>query len=425
MNLKSINNLFLLIILQFTIISCSKIDLINKKTSNIEIVETDNIETSDSIEENIFNQQNEYSDFYNRNNYFNWQESLKLKKIYNISFGNKFDIASTSPSNFIISNNFIYYVDNKSKFIKLDIDAKHKVFEVLLEKEIDSNLTLPTSLIKSKDFFYVGFGNGTIIKIGNDGKKYWQKNFNDLLRTPIRLVNDNVILLFNSNKIISLNSTNGNVIWEFIYELNNKPSLSSGGQILVKHNLIFFVIPNGRIVVIDSIVGEPIDHSFLTDFMQKNILNFSYEVKLHIYDEFFSLIEDNMIFYTYDLNNEEFLLYEEKIYLLKSIYFSNNSLLALGNNNLLTSYNLKNKNIFWKVDLSKYLSKKDTIVESYVINNNILLFFSTGKIIQLNKLNGEVLFKQDLNLTNVDLVTAQGNYFILNQSNGKAFFYIQ
>ena len=425
MNLKSINNLFLLIILQFTIISCSKIDLINKKTSNIEIVETDNIETSDSIEENIFNQQNEYSDFYNRNNYFNWQESLKLKKIYNISFGNKFDIASTSPSNFIISNNFIYYVDNKSKFIKLDIDAKHKVFEVLLEKEIDSNLTLPTSLIKSKDFFYVGFGNGTIIKIGNDGKKYWQKNFNDLLRTPIRLVNDNVILLFNSNKIISLNSTNGNVIWEFIYELNNKPSLSSGGQILVKHNLIFFVIPNGRIVVIDSIVGEPIDHSFLTDFMQKNILNFSYEVKLHIYDEFFSLIEDNMIFYTYDLNNEEFLLYEEKIYFLKSIYFSNNSLLALGNNNLLTSYNLKNKNIFWKVDLSKYLSKKDTIVESYVINNNILLFFSTGKIIQLNKLNGEVLFKQDLNLTNVDLVTAQGNYFILNQSNGKAFFYIQ
>ena len=32
-------------------------------------------------------------------------------------------------------------------------------------QEIDSNLTLPTSLIKSKDFFYVGFGNGTIIKI--------------------------------------------------------------------------------------------------------------------------------------------------------------------------------------------------------------------------------------------------------------------
>jgi len=424
MNLKNINNLFLLIILQFTIISCSKIDLINNKTSNIELVENDNIETSDSIEENTFNQQNEYSDFYNRNNGFNWQESVKLKKIYNISFGSKFDIVSTSPSNFIISNNFIYYVDSKSKFIKLDIKEKHKVFEVLLENEIDSSLTLPTSLIKSKDYFYVGFGNGTIIKIGNDGKKYWQKNFNDLLRTPIRLVNDNIILLFNSNKIISLKSSNGEVIWEFIYELN-KPSLSSGGQILVKHNLIFFVMPNGRIVVIDSIVGELIDYSFLTGFLQKNILNFNYEAKLHIYDEFLSLIEDNMIFYTYDLNNEEFLLYDEKIYLLKSIFFCNNSLLALKNNNLLISYNLKNKNIFWKINLSKFLSKKDIIVESIVINNNILLFFSTGKIIQLNKLNGEVLFKQDLNLTNVELVTAQGNYFILNQSNGKAFFYIQ
>ena len=75
---------------------------------------------------------------------------------------------------------------------------------------------------------------------------------------------------------------------------------------------------------------------------------------------------------------------------------------------------------------------KDSIIKSFFdkisdksTSQNILLFFSTGKIIQLNKLNGEVLFKQDLNLTNVDLVTAQGNYFILNQSNGKALFYKQ
>ena len=91
-----------------------------------------------------------------------------------------------------------------------------------------------------------------------------------MLRTPLRIVKDNIILLFNSNKIVSLNSFNGDELWEFNYELN-KPPLSNGGQILVRHNLIFFVMPNGRIGAIDSIVGEPVEDSFLTELEQKNI----------------------------------------------------------------------------------------------------------------------------------------------------------
>ena len=144
-----------------------------------------------------------------------------------------------------------------------------------------------------------------------------------------------------------------------------------------------------------------------------------------IYDRLLSLVEDKNIIYTYDLINKEFLLFNEKIFSLKSIYFVNNILLALENNNLLKSYNLKNKNIFWKVDLSKFLSKNDKIVDSYIFNNKILIFFSSGKIIQLNKLNGEILFNQDLNLTDILFVTIKDNYFILNQSNEKAFIYKQ
>ena len=424
MNLKNINNLFLLIILSPFLISCSMKDLMNKENLNIDLVESDIIETTYFIEETSFNQKSELLDFYNRNNNFHWEESTKLKNIYDISFGNKSDKGLTNPSNLIISNNFAYYVDSETKFIKLDLNEMKKVFEIHLEEKIDSSLTLPTSLAKSKDYFFVGLRNGIVIKFDNDGKIYWKKDFNDLLRTPIRIVNDNIILIFNSNKIISLNSSNGRMIWEFNYKLN-KPSLSTGGQILIKHNLVFFVMPNGRIGAIDTIVGEPVDHPFLTSFIQKNILNYNYEVKLHIYNKLLSLVEDKNIIYTYDSDNEEFLLFNEKIYSSKSINFLNNSLLILESNNLLKSYNLINNFVFWKVDLSKFLSKKDKIVESYVINDSILIFFSTGKIIQLNKLNGKILFKQDLNLNDIDLVTVKDDYFIFNQSNGKVYFYRQ
>ena len=87
--------------------------------------------------------------------------------------------------------------------------------------------------------------------------------------------------------------------------------------------------------------------------------------------------------------------------------------------------NIINSNIFWKLDLSKFLSKKDLIIESFVFENNIWLFFSTGKFIKIDKFNADIIFKQDLNIHDVDLVTTNKDYFIFNHSKGKVYFYKQ
>ena len=136
-------------------------------------------------------------------------------------------------------------------------------------------------------------------------------------------------------------------------------------------------------------------------------------------------MENNNTINTYDLTSEQFHILNKKIYNLKSFNFLNNTLITLKNNNFLTSYNIKNNNIFWKVDLSKFLSNEDLIINSYAFNNTVLIFFSAGKIIHLNKLNGDILFKQNLKLKNVNLVNIKDNYFIFYQENGKVFFYKQ
>ena len=52
---------------------------------------------------------------------------------------------------------------------------------------------------------------------------------------------------------------------------------------------------------------------------------------------------------TKDIYNK-FLLFDERLSSLKSLYFINNSLIVLDNNDLLKAYNLINNEIFWKVD---------------------------------------------------------------------------
>ena len=410
MNLKNINNIFLLIIFFIFSISCSKT---NKNDLNIEFVENENIEKINIIEEENSN-----------NNNFIWKESLKLNKIYDISIGKRSDIFLDSSSNVIISDDYVYYVNSKNLFIKIDLLEKKKVHEIQLDESIKSNLILPISIIKSEDYFFIGYGNGTVLKIDYNGKQLWRKEFKDILRTPLHIINDNIIVLLNSNKILSLSYDSGNILWEFDYMLD-KPSLSTGGHILVKHNLIFFVMPNGRIGSIDLIVGEPVEYVFLKDLNQDNILSYNYEVKLHIYNKLISYVENKNTINTYDLSSEQYIILNKRIYNLKSFDFLNNALVALKNNNILTSYNIKNNNIFWKVDLSKFLSNEDSIIHSYTFDNSVLIFFSTGKIALLNKQNGEILFKQNLKLKNVNLVTVKDNYFIFNQENGKVLFYKQ
>ena len=419
MNLKNISKLKFLffIFLSILLVSCSERKEIISKIDNLVL------EKKDSIEIGNYNKTRKSFDYYNRNINPKWNNSKKLKKYLSISTG-KLNNSPENIFNYIIVDDYVYYINNKYNFIKYDLLKKEIISKVQLFEKNISDFNIPISLLKNNEFFYLSFGNGTIIKIDSDGSIYWKKKYKDIIRTPMIMINNNIIVIFNSGKVLSINSENGNTVWEYNYNLN-KPSLSTGGEIHLKYNLIYFIMPNGRIGVIDNIVGEPIDYNFVSNIEQKNILNFNYYANLHIYENILSLIEDESIINTYDLNNDDFFIYDKNIYTLKSSFYLNNALLALERNHLLKSFNLKNFKIFWKTDLSKFLSKNDLIKAAYVINKNILIFFTSGKLVQLDKNDGKILFKQDLNIKNINSITVNGQYFVFNSNNEKILFYKQ
>ena len=69
--------------------------------------------------------------------------------------------------------------------------------ETKLDEDNIAQSNLPTSISIHHENYFVSFGNGTIMKIDNIGNILWLKNFNDLLRTPLKLFSDNIIAIFN------------------------------------------------------------------------------------------------------------------------------------------------------------------------------------------------------------------------------------
>ena len=418
MNLKNINNSLVFLFLFFCI-SCS--------TDNTNLVyiptQIDEIEDQDIISNIYFSSQGNSKDFYSRNTNFLWKSSTELNKNFILTISMNLN-SELNVSNFVVDNDYIFFINEKSNFVKASLLDGVYDHEVTLDFLFDKDLSQPISIAKQANFFYAGFGNGTIIKFDESGKIYWNLDFQDLLRTPIKIQNNKIIAMFNSNRIISINLDDGSITWEYYYELD-KYSLSSGGVLFLKDNILFFVMPNGRIGAIDTIIGEKIKLDFLDQIKQQNLFNYNYKANIYTYDSLFSFLENFNTIYTFNFDTKKFLLFNDKLSSINSHSFIGNTLLILDNNNLLKAYNLNNKKIFWQTDLLDKLSKNEKIVQTFISNDDIIVFFSKGTVLQLNKLNGELIFKQNLKLSDIAFVSSYNENYMLSLMNGKTVFYKQ
>ena len=94
---------------------------------------------------------------------------------------------------------------------------------------------------------------------------------------------------------------------------------------------------------------------------------------VHSFQNLISLYENNKYLHTIDIQNNNFLIEQDKVDHVKSYKFINNALIALNNDKNIKAYNIKNKKIFWKSNLNEYLDKDEKIIE--IINNENRIFY--------------------------------------------------
>ncbi len=408
---KNISKLILFI--PFFVLSCKSLDLISKKEEKI-IDYNDEIETSDIIQLNSYLKNNSVSkDSYDELIIYKWNKN-NYKKIKSInSFG--YSYFESNPILKIIVNNKLIFFNHKKEIIFYDLNKYKIVKKVNLKLTIKDKEIFPTSLAYISDNYIMTLSNGSIFSFKLDGSIIWKRDFNDILKTPIKIFDDNIIILL-SNRIISLNYLNGNTNWEFLSN-NNNPINVLGGDIAILNHYIFFTLPNNNFGMVDGIMGDQVNIDYQNLF--KNNTATSSLNSIYSFNNILSYYDQNKYLTSIDVSNDKILLNREKIKNVKSSLYFNNSLITLNNDNTLKAYNIFNKNLFWKVNISEKIKKNTKIVSIANFNNSIIIFFNNGLILEVNSKNGKIISEDNLKIKDIISIQNANEYLLVDQINGK------
>ena len=417
MNFKFINRIFLVIFF-FLVCSCQQIENLNKKEkiTNTEIIDNEKFETSDSLSLiNNFKTNNNIIDYYINILPINFKiDEATSKKFTLNNYGTNYD-GSNALKLYIINDN-IYGVDLKSNFNIYNLKDGKLVNSVKLENTNEKNISFPTSLSMYQDTFIIGFKSGRIIKINKEGKLLWEINYNKILSTPLKIINDNLIILY-GDTIKSILIENGNENWSVIYE--GPPIFQvKGGSTKTFTHLLYFILPNSSVGAFDTIFKEKI-YNYFTDIKFENSVNNSYD-EIHIFDNYAVYFDELNNLYTYDIFLNEFLLNDYNISNVSSFVFFNNSLIVQSNN-LLKAYNLKNGNTFWSLNLEKTINEKNRIVKVESFYGKLYVFFDNGKVFIIQ--SGEIINIIDLKVKNINLLYFQDDKLFVSVENGKTILF--
>ena len=390
MNLKNINK-FLLIFIFLFFLSC--------QSSKKEIILLDSdeiIEANETISNKLNYHDRYYTDYYSLKFNYNWQNNKNLQKKMVINNPIKNDLYLMPISNLIYDNK-IYFIDHNYNLNVYGLNEEKKIDSFKINVDIKNEFSYPTSIAMVNNLFYASFSDGTLINFDTEGNIIWHKFFDDILKTPIKIYNNDIIII-TSDKVFSINLISGNENWKFLYQQENTLN-ALGGKILAKNHLLFFILPNNRLREIDTFIGEKNISFFSNIQLDQSSLNFNYT--LHAFDDFISLFENNEYLYTFDNKKNIILINKFNIKNITSHDFINNSLITLNNNNILKAYNISNNKLFWKTNLNDYLDKNTLIIEVINNDNRIIIFFSDGLILEIDNLTGEVLFEQNIKVNNI------------------------
>ncbi len=315
---------------------------------------------------------------------------------------------SQSKLETFIYNNELYTFNSKSEIFIHNFN-NGKLIKSYQFLEEDKNDNLIANYFKN-NYLILAYNSGKIIKTDLNGNIIWEFENSKIFNSLIYEFNDTIIIMY-GDEIVGLNFDNGRKLWSEKYE--NLPIIQAkGGKIRNFFNYIYFVLPNGRLGSVDLYLGSKNNNQFVNLELQSSINNA--KDKIYLFKNFLVYLDEGEFMYTYDILNDEFLLYNYKINPSDSNYFYNNALI-IKNDNYLEALNILNGKSFWLIDGE--ISKKSKILNITNRNKNLAIFLNNGKIIIIE--NNEIIESLDTKLNKINSFVFLKDKIVAKLENGK------
>ena len=237
------------------------------------------------------------------------------------------------------------------------------------------------------------------------GAPTWRK----IMESPIRIaptVTANMLLIQTvDNRLYALDKSNGQELWRF--GVAHEDTVIAGGASPAydaEDNVVVAGFSNGEIVVLNAAVGTPLWSQMLVSNKQARSTTEINTIGAY------PIVEDGII---YAISNSDMTvaldmrtgdkLWEKEIGSTQNMLLSGDYLFIISNKNILYAVEKYTGEILWSLDIREYLNDEDEKAAVYaapplMLNGNILLAFSNGKILKIDAANGIVSAKTELEL---------------------------
>ena len=395
MNFILINKFFLIFLFLIFLTSCSTKSVYQKlKIKTYQNLPVESIDDIDVISTSL-----------NSNKKYNYDDNIILKAFNNKNYHYEY---------VNIINSEIFALSENINILKFDYNTG----EIISTNKI--NLTISednkvTSFYYNNNSFIIAFKSGLIIRTNMKGDVLWKYQSNKVLNTSLFIFEDQLILLFN-DEIRSILIKDGRKLWSEIYK--DLPLYQAkGGQLLNFINLLFFILPNNKIGSIDLDLGVIHNSKFDEIELISSINN--YNDKIHIFDNYLVYLDEGNHMYTYDIFNDDYVLFKNTISSASSKIFFNNSLI-LKEGNSLQAINIENGKIFWHLK-DEAISKKSNILTIRNINSEIEVFLDNGDVLIIN--NKKLINIDNIGVKDIGKIKFTIQNLIVNLKNGKIIIF--
>lgn len=332
-----------------------------------------------------------------------------LKEVWSQNFGkgiNKRDILLPVP---VTQNNRIFVMDAKGIVSAYSIfDGTELWKNSLTTKSLgfkDTN-SRASGLAVDNMMLYATTGFGGVYAMDAiSGSPKWRK----VLESPIRIaptITQNMILVQTvDNKLYALNKITGEELWRF--GVAHEDTVIAGGAspaFDAEENVVVAGFSNGEIVVLNSLIGTPLWSHMLVSNKQvssttelNSITSYPIVENGTIY-----AISNSNVMVALDLRTGD-TLWQNEIGSTQNMLLVGDYLFTISNKNVLYAVDKNDGTIIWSLNMKDYLDVEEQDGEVYaadpiMIDGNILLAFSNGKVFKINASKGKVAAKTDLNM---------------------------